>query len=165
MTHYFKDCKTLDEAKTLYRKLAMKMHPDRGGNKVEFQEMLNEFHAFRPGKEKFAGESSQWESFGPVYSSIIDQLLDIEGVVVEVVGSYIWIGGDTYSKRTQIKAVNTQGFMDCCWAKVKQKWFFKPSGYKPRSRKERSMDELRNMWGSTVVNKSSKRDDDKKAIN
>lgn len=157
MKKYFANCTTLDEAKKLYRKMAFTMHPDRGGNEVEFKEMLNQFHAFRPSTEKFKGESDQWVNFGPVYSSIIDQLLNIEGIIVEVVGSYIWLSGNTFPVKNQIKAVETEGHMQIGWASKKAQWYFKPAGYRPRSRKERSMDELRDMWGSQTVTRDGRK--------
>ena len=40
MTQYFKNCKTLDELKVEYRKLAMQHHPDRGGD-LETMKAIN----------------------------------------------------------------------------------------------------------------------------
>lgn len=157
MKNYFESCTTLDEAKQLFRKLALKLHPDKGGKKEEFQQMLDQFHSFKPGKEKFAGEAAQWDDFGPIYSSIIEQLMDVDGVIIEVVGSYIWIGGDTYTKRDEIKAVDTKGYMECKFAGNKKKWFFKPAGYKPRVRREWSMDKIRATYGSQTVDKSGRK--------
>jgi len=34
--NYFNDCKTLDEAKTMFRKLCLKLHPDTGGTNKDF---------------------------------------------------------------------------------------------------------------------------------
>ena len=48
MKNHFENCKTLDEAKKLYFKLAMKLHPDKGGDTAEFQELLSQFQAFKP---------------------------------------------------------------------------------------------------------------------
>lgn len=40
---YFTKAKTLDEAKTLYKKLAMENHPDKGGDTAKMQEINSEF--------------------------------------------------------------------------------------------------------------------------
>lgn len=36
---YFEECRTAEELKEEYRRLCKELHPDRGGNKDEFQEM------------------------------------------------------------------------------------------------------------------------------
>ena len=36
--NYFIKCKTLDEAKTQFKKQALKLHPDKGGETADFQE-------------------------------------------------------------------------------------------------------------------------------
>lgn len=45
-TDYFKDCNSLDEARKTYYRLAMKFHPDKGGDVELFKEPANQFHSF-----------------------------------------------------------------------------------------------------------------------
>lgn len=52
MTTYFVNCKTLDELKKQYRRLAMKYHPDCGGS-TEIQE-LNEHYTGKQRREALA---------------------------------------------------------------------------------------------------------------
>ena len=42
---YFKHCTTLDEVKATYRDLAMKNHPDRGGD-TETMQAINREYAY-----------------------------------------------------------------------------------------------------------------------
>ena len=154
---YFKSCQTTDEAKAKFKKLSLELHPDKGGSTADFQEMLNQFQAFKPGKEKFEGEAEGWAEFSGIYASIIEQLLAIDGVEVEVVGSYIWLGGNTYPVKSQITAVDTEGQMECRFASKKKKWFFKPTGYRPKTRKEYDMDSIRNLYGSQTVKGSGRK--------
>lgn len=41
----FRKCKTTAEIKKLYRELAMKHHPDRGGNTAVMQSINSAYHA------------------------------------------------------------------------------------------------------------------------
>jgi DnaJ-class molecular chaperone len=40
---WFKDVHTLDELRTMYRKLALLHHPDRGGSTADMQDINNEY--------------------------------------------------------------------------------------------------------------------------
>lgn len=52
MTNYFKDCITEEEAKKVFRKKALELHPDVGGTKEGFQDLLNQYSEFK-GREGF----------------------------------------------------------------------------------------------------------------
>jgi DnaJ-class molecular chaperone len=49
---YFFDCKTIEEAKARYRKLAMELHPDHGGSNAEMIELSRQYDAFLAEIEK-----------------------------------------------------------------------------------------------------------------
>ena len=40
---YFKDLNSMEAVKKQYRKLAMKYHPDRGGDEETFKQINNEY--------------------------------------------------------------------------------------------------------------------------
>ncbi|HQU60553.1 MAG TPA: hypothetical protein PLU64_15210, partial [Saprospiraceae bacterium] len=52
---------------------------------------------------------------------------------------------------------DTQGQMECNFAGKKKMWFFKPAGYKPRVRREWSMDKIRTAYGSQTVDKNGRK--------
>jgi curved DNA-binding protein CbpA len=41
-TSYFSNCKTLEEVKKLYKKLALQHHPDRPGGSVVIMQRINQ---------------------------------------------------------------------------------------------------------------------------
>jgi hypothetical protein len=43
MFYWFKNCKTCEEGKQLYRELAKRFHPDNGGTGEELKEIISEF--------------------------------------------------------------------------------------------------------------------------
>ena len=157
MEFNFRNCKTLDEAKTLYKELCKIWHPDlnQKDTTAEFQAMQNEFHAFKPETEKFEGEFEQWNS--EEYAFIIDQLLNIENITVTVCGSWIWISGSTKEQKDKIKTVETGETMKRGWSPKKLQWYFSPSGYRKRSKKVLSFDRIRELYGSEDVKRQARK--------
>lgn len=62
MAKWFEGCKDEKEAKKLYRKLCMKLHPDHGGNEAEFKEMKAQYDNFSTQKsnQTFNSQGGQW---------------------------------------------------------------------------------------------------------
>ena len=146
---YFEDCETLDEAKAAYYKLAQELHPDKGGETADFQELLNQFQSFRPGKQKFAGEFEQWDATR--YAEIINQLFKIPGIQIIVCGSWIWLSGDTKPVKEQIKAIECGERMKRGFSPKKGQWYFSPKGYRKTSRRVLSFGEITSIYGAQEV--------------
>lgn len=153
-TNYFSTCKTLDEAKQMFWQLAKIHHPDKGGNTATFQEILNQFHAFKPSKEKFTGEYQNFNS--AEYSHIIVQIVHIPEIKIEICGSWIWISGNTKPYKDVIKKVETGKTYKVGFSGKKAMWYFSPSGYKKSSARVLNIDEIRNLYGSKEVKKEEK---------
>jgi curved DNA-binding protein CbpA len=151
MKNYFKNCLNLDEAKKLYFDLAKKLHPDKGGNTADFQELANEFEKFTPTpeNEKFKGEFNQWNA--REYAHIIEELIKIPDIIIEICGSFIWIGGETKKYVDQIKAINTGDSYKRGWSNEKVKWKFFPSSYRKFNKMKFSMNQIRSRYGSEIV--------------
>lgn len=148
---YFDNCPTLDSAKAEYKKLAIKLHPDRSGydSTADFQEMQNQFENYKPEEEKFKGEYTNWNA--KEYAKIIEQLMQIKDIEIEICGSWIWLNGDTKPVKEQIKEIDTGETMRRGWSKSKSKWYFSPKDYKKKSSKELSIEEIRGLYGSKKV--------------
>lgn len=149
---YFSNCKTIDDVKQIYHRLCKELHPDNGGNAADFVAMRAEFaKAFDRLKDihvNKAGETYHKETTETpeAFASIIDQIIHLEGIKIEIIGSWIWITGNTYAHREIIKAA---GF---AWSKSKSAWYHTgeaPTGKKWRGRY--SMKGLREKWGTQEV--------------
>ncbi|SEJ16640.1 hypothetical protein SAMN05192553_102723 [Cyclobacterium xiamenense] len=154
-TDYFRDCTSLDEARKTYYRLAMKLHPDKGGDEEQFKELANQFHAFKPSEFKYENEFSDWNS--KAYSGIIEALMEIPGIVIEICGSWIWISGETKNRKDQIKSIRAGEHYQRGFSAKKSMWYFSPKGYKKRSSDELDMDSIRNIYGSEELRGNSQK--------
>ncbi len=146
---YFKTCNTLDEAKTLFRELSKKLHPDTSGADTasEFIAMFKEFKSFKPRQTSDTDENFNAETF---YNQIkgFDALHDIK---ISFVGSFIWLEdietGATYHQRQTIKSVVIDGYNGARFASQKKSWYFSPVDYKQKSRVKADLDTIKSRYG------------------
>ena len=119
---YFANCKTLDELKKEYRRLAMIHHPDHGGDTATMQAINGEyselFARLKDQHNAAADEAHRTTETPEEFIAIISQLLRIPGLIVELCGSWLWITGETYAVRDQLKAAG------CRWSSSKKAWYW-----------------------------------------
>lgn len=159
MFKYFKDLTSMESVKKQYRKLAMQYHPDRkqGNEEIfkiinnEYEEAieiakLNETKKAKTEKEKEFVNSQYKNSKN--FRNIIDKLIVLEGIEIEITGTWLWIRGNTYNYKEYLKSeFNAQ------WSKSKRCWFISPQKdfRKTRGYKGKSMNSIRNTYGSTKI--------------
>jgi curved DNA-binding protein CbpA len=140
----FTNVNTLEELKKEYRKLARKFHPDNGGSEEKMKELNNEFDRL----SKMFSEKENKSFDADEYKNIIDVLSQYD-VTIEIIGTWIWVRGNTYP----IKAILSElGFS---WGNKKKAWYWYEGEYKKRSKKEFTLDEIKNMHGCETVKKGS----------
>ena len=144
---YFNNIHSLDDLKAVYRRLAMKNHPDHGGS-VEIMQQINAEHdaLFETLKKKHnasADEYHQTTETPEEFREIIMKLIIIPGLDIELCGSWLWIGGNTREHKEELKALS------CRWSKNKKLWYWHHAeeGRKWR-RGTYSMNEIRTKYGS-----------------
>ena len=119
---FFAACTTLDELKKEYRRLAMIHHPDHGGDTATMQAINGEYsEAFARLKDQHnaaADEAHQTTETPEEFIAIISQLLRFPGLIVELCGSWLWITGETYAIKDQLKAAG------CRWSSSKKAWYW-----------------------------------------
>ena len=152
MNKYFKPMpETLEELKSMYRKLAMEHHPDRGGNgetmkavNAEYDMLfpkLKDVHKNKDG-EKYTARQESTET-ADQFKTLIDELMRMDDIVIEVIGCFVWVTGNTKPSKDKLKELKFQ------WHSKKIAWYLKPDDYRNRSRKEYSLDEIRVMYGTS----------------
>lgn len=152
---WFNECKTLDEVKATYKKLAKQYHPDLGGDTVTMQE-INKEYAFACAKvikgANFSDEKTEQEiKFSEEYRVALEKIIHLEDINIELVGFWIWVTGNTYPVKTTLKDA---GFF---FASKKLAWYFRTGEYQVSSRGEKSLDEIRSKYGSEVLKADKRR--------
>ena len=92
--------------------------------------------------EKYTKETSEtMEEF----KEVIDKIIHFKNVNIEIIGSWIWLTGDT---RTYKEIIKELGFR---WSKNKIAWYYHKDEFRKRSSKVLSLDDIREKFGSERV--------------
>ena len=121
---YFRNCKTIEDVKRTYRDLAKKLHPDCGGNADEFKKMSAEyqtaFNRYKNIHESKNSKADQQETYTKettetpeAFAEIINSIIGLAGLKIEIIGSWVWVSGNTFIHKDALKAA---GFV---WSKSK----------------------------------------------
>ena len=152
MLKYFKNCTTKEECKKMYKKLAFKHHPDRGGDLDTMKEINNEFDwIMKNGIFKSAKKDAKkdYDFSTSQFKDIIQQLIKFDNIVIDIVGCFIWVSGNTYPVKEELKAL---GFR---YSKNKKSWYIAPAEYmqnRKSYKRQYSMGEIKNKYGCTTIN-------------
>lgn len=157
---YFSGVKSVEELKSKYHELVKIHHPDIGGDEEIMKAINAEFDkVFVKVKDihlKFDG--STWEAKGErvdnqkaaeyrkIIMDMFPVILSLKGVVIEIVGCWIWITGDTKAYKDILKGC---GFW---FSGQKQAWYFNGSPKKSkRISYYKSYEQVRSHWGATEI--------------
>ena len=136
----------LDSLKKQYFKLAKKYHPDAGGTTIQFQQLQAEYDILL--KKLLKGSSLNTEQqeneivIDQAIRDIIDALINIEGLDIDVIGKWLWVGGQTYPVRTTLKQVGLE-FIKKAGVPY---WVYK--GSESKGRGKMSIEEIKAKYGS-----------------
>ena len=147
--------RTLDELKSMYRKLAMQYHPDIGGD-VEIMKQINNEHdrlfemlkadQNRRADADTTGRTQHTTETAEEFRDIIIALLRIPGLHVELCGRWLWISGDTLKHKDELKALG------CRWSQNKKMWSWHHREDGAKWHKTNwSMTHIRSKYGSQVI--------------
>ena len=145
---YFSKCKTAEELKKAYREIVKKLHPDNGGDASLFKTMQQEFtamwdrlkniHVNRDG-EQYTKETNETAQ---EFMDIIEKVIHLDGVEVELCGSWIWCSGNTKEHRKELLALKF------VYSSTKKAWYFHYGPYRKKGYASMTMDEIRSYYGS-----------------
>ncbi|RXJ82164.1 hypothetical protein [Arcobacter sp. F2176] len=127
----------LEQLKKTYKTLAKKLHPDVGGTDEEFK-ILNSVYNELLEKDIFFSQEFNLE-----LEKIVTQILRFENIEINIIGSWIWVSGDTKDIKDELKKLNFK------WARVKKMWYYgeRKKGYG----KEMDLEDIKNKYGCTTM--------------
>ena len=125
-TALFSQCTTTAEIKTAYRNAALLHHPDRGGSTAAMQQLNNAYQAAlkashgraemgTDGRERtYTYNAANEEAIAAKIAELVG--LNMEGVEIWLIGSWVWAMGDTKPHREALKAAQ------CFWNRKREAW-------------------------------------------
>lgn len=158
---YFNNVNTLEALRKQYKELLKKYHPDNVNGSTEATQEINTeydrlFKALKDTHESTAdnvNNSNKSNVNNVKYDftedaklrEILQKIVGFAGIEIEIIGSWIWVSGNTYLCRNELKA---NGFK---WASNKRMWYWHSDNYQKKSRKSLSMENIRDYYGSMKV--------------
>ena len=137
----------IDELKKEYFKLAKKYHPDAGGTNEQFQTLQNEYDkhlkTLLSGSKLSSEQQANEIELDKALRDAANALAGLSGIDIELSGKWLWVTGNTYPIRTELKAA---GFL---FASTKKAWFYK--GTESKGRGKMSLEEIKTKYGATKI--------------
>ena len=142
----FKSVEGINEAKKIYKTLAKKLHPDMVGGDEESFKLLNAVYTDLIEHKIYFSNDIKIDI---ELEKIISLILHFENITIELVGSWVWVSGDTREIKEKLKEL---GFK---WASKKKMWFY--GEMKGRNPQEKSMEEIKSKYGSETLKTKEKK--------
>jgi len=141
--------KTETGLKTAYRAACLKHHPDRNGD-VEVMKLVNAAYDFLKNCESWwtgeqARKAQKQTPLTETIQAMIDKIKTIPGLKIEVIGSWLWVSGNTYDHKTILRDLNMK------FSANKKAWYYHEDRYRKRGKRKFSMADIRNLHGSEEI--------------
>ncbi|MNJ95323.1 DnaJ domain protein [compost metagenome] len=147
---YFKECSTLDEVKSVYKKLAKQYHPDMGGDLATMQEINKEYQLaiakLANGANLTDEEKEQHIRFSDEYRRVLEMIISLPDIQIELVGFWIWVTGNTKPVKDQLHSAGLH------FAYKKQAWYFRGDQFKVLRGGKKTLEQIRSKYGSETIN-------------
>ena len=138
---------TPEQIKAAYKRAAAKFHPDRNPAGAEMMKAVNSaYDALKDLSDTISNDDDMTAAdYGDALNAALSAIIDLEGLNIEICGSWVWVTGNTKEHKAAIKAAGYK------WSRPKTAWYFRPEKYKSSSRGKFSLDDIRTYHGSKQV--------------
>lgn len=128
-----------------YHNLSKLYHPDFNSSGTEMMKLVNNAYDFLKDQEFPILNKGEKENF-KIHEKLrnaIYSIKNLDGVVIEICGLWIWVSGDTRKHKDALKKA---GYF---WAHQKRMWYFRNKEYATyNGGKTLDIDEIRSKFGS-----------------
>lgn len=154
----FRHIHTTEELKKAFHKAVKEAHPDHGGTAEQFKAVKKAYdeaaeriareeanagkHKHADGTAKTAEEILEEQQ---EFAVVLEKVLNLDGLQIEVCGSWLWITGNTYEWKSQLKEAGMK------FANKKKAWYWHAGEWVRRYKKHFTLEEIRDMHGSNVL--------------
>jgi len=152
MNRYFDGCRDEQEIKSRYRDLAKQHHPDLGGDAEIMKAVNNAYEAALKGAYRRAGMdeakvNARWAMDEEIAVMAMKVLRLKKELHVELCGVWLWITGNTYAAKEELKAFG------CRFSGPKKAWYWhrEEDGQDKWHKRAISLEEIRARYGSVVL--------------
>lgn len=154
---FFKGISNQAALRKAFVQLLKKFHPDNGGDaetckqiNIEYEYLMQ--HLPKNGEAKTEADKKAAADLDKEIRKALEKVVTLDGVNIEVVGTWIWIDGSTYQHRATLAGLGYK------WSKSRKKWHYTPyeSG-KYYKGKKKSFDTLRALYGSSEIETENKK--------
>ena len=159
MKWFSNNISTLEELRREYRRLAKLHHPDAGGDTEDMKQINAEYDALfailsrQEAQERPQGEQDTTEDKAAedkAIRAVLDALVNVNADI-EVVGCWVWVSEGSYPYRELLKSI---GFK---FAPKKKAWCWHFGECHRHHKREVSLDEIREKYGSRKVSHRNER--------
>ena len=130
---YFTKCKTAEDIKIEYRKLAKQLYPDLSSDTEDFKVMQNEYEIMWKRLKNIHTNSNgdtytkETKETSQEFIHIINVLTKLINLEVGFCGTWIWVSGNTKAHKEMLKELKFR------YAHKKQAWYYHTEPYRKKA--------------------------------
>jgi hypothetical protein len=146
---FFAGCYDDAAIKTRFRDLCKIHHPDLGGDLATMQRLNAAYQAALRGEYRKTMSDDDAEAAVEMDAQVaakVAEIIGIEGLIVELVGRWVWVTGETFPARALLKAA---GFF---WASKKEAWYYRKAEDQVARGGRKSLEEIKAKYGVKSLN-------------
>lgn len=148
MSKYFDGITTMSALKAEYKRLVKINHPDCGGDEAAMKAINLAYEEAVNWIKQYGDEAERAKATSDVpadYIRVINAVIACPGLIVEIVGSWVWCTGNTYANRAALKAAGYR------YAAKKQAWYWHSPDDAPGRRSRMSLDQIKDKYGAQTI--------------